>query len=52
MCALGLDSDPLNKEDNGFCYTNGYKDGDVYGIKSDALGNNEVTGEGHKQKND
>ena len=51
-CALGLYGDPLNKEDAGYCYTNGHGGGANYGIKSDAEGNHEVTGEGHKQKND
>jgi hypothetical protein len=50
--ALSVYGDPLNKEDAGSCYTNGYSNGAIYGIKSDAEGNNEVTGEGHKQKND
>ena len=50
--ALGLYGDPLNKEDAGRCYTNGYGDGASYGIKSDSEGNHEVTGEGHKQKDD
>ena len=44
--------DPLNKEDAGDCETNGYHCGARYGIKSDSEGNHEVTGEGHKQKND
>ena len=50
--ALGVAGDPLNKEDNGDCWTNGYSNGAIYGIKSDIEGNHEVTGEGHKQKND
>jgi hypothetical protein len=50
--ALGLYGVPLNKEDTGGCYTNGYSEGAFYGIKSDSEGNNEVTGEGHKQKGD
>ena len=50
--ALGLGEDPLNKEDDGSCFTNGSSNGAVYGIKSDSEGNNEVTGEGHKQKDD
>ena len=45
-----LESDPLNEEDGGCCFTNGFGDGGIYGIKSDAQGNNGVTGEGHKQK--
>ena len=48
--ALGLYGDPLNKEGAGYCYTNGHSNGANYGIKSDADGNHEVTGEGHKQK--
>ena len=43
---------PLNKEDAGWCNTNGRDNGEFYGIKSDSDGNHEVTGEGHKQKND
>jgi hypothetical protein len=50
--ALGLTADPLNKEDAGRCSTNGYGNGVYYGIKSDAEGNHEVTGEGDRQKND
>ena len=50
--ALGVAGDPLNKEDAGYCYSNGYSDGANYGIKSDAEGNHEVTGEGQKQKDD
>jgi hypothetical protein len=45
--ALGLLGDPLNKEDAGYCWTNGYSNGAHYGIKSDSEGNHEVTGEGH-----
>ena len=46
--ALGLGRlSPLNKENGGYCYTNGYDDGAIYGIKSDAQGNHEVTGEGN-----
>jgi hypothetical protein len=44
--ALGLLGDPLNGENGGYCFTNGYDDGAIYGIKSDAQGNHEVTGEG------
>ena len=50
--ALGLFGDPLNKEEAGYCYTNGYLSGAHYGIASDSEGNHEVTGEGHKQKDD
>jgi hypothetical protein len=50
--ALKVSEDPLNKEDAGYCYTNGYDTGARYGIKSHSEGNHEVTGEGHKQKND
>jgi hypothetical protein len=46
-CALGLGGDPLNNENGGRCFTNGYNDGAIYGIKSDAQGNHEVTGEGN-----
>jgi hypothetical protein len=46
-CALGLGGDPLNGETGGRCYTNGYDDAPIYGIKSDAQGNHEVTGEGY-----
>ena len=46
-CALGLGGDPLNKENSGWCFTNGYEDGSIYGIKSDSQGNHEVTGEGN-----
>ena len=49
---MRLISNPLNKEDGGRCYTNSFGDGAIYGIKSDAQGNNEVTGEGHKQTDD
>jgi hypothetical protein len=45
--ALGLAEDPLNNETGGRCYTNGYDDAPIYGIKSDAQGNHEVTGEGN-----
>ena len=45
--ALGVAGDPLNKEDVGYCYTNGYLNGSIYGIASDSEGNHEVTGEGH-----
>ena len=45
--SLGLYGDPLNKENAGCCYTNGYGDGAGYGIASDSEGNHEVTGEGH-----
>jgi hypothetical protein len=38
--------------DAGFCFTNGYREGANYGIKSDAKGNNEVTGEGYYQLDD
>jgi hypothetical protein len=34
--ALGLGGDPLNSDHGGYCYTNGYDDGAIYGIKSDA----------------
>jgi hypothetical protein len=51
-CALGVVTDPLNKEDGGWCWTNGHSNGSIYGIKSDSEGNHEVTGEGHKQKDD
>ena len=51
-CALGLHGDPLNNEEAGYCYTNGYHDGSFYGIKSDLNGNHELTGEGQKQKDD
>ena len=44
--ALGLADDPLNDENGGWCFTNGYDDARIYGIKSDAQGNHEVTGEG------
>jgi hypothetical protein len=38
----------LNEENAGSCYTNGAETyGDIYEIKSDSEGNNEVTGEGH-----
>ena len=50
--ALGLCGDPLNKEDAGDCWTNGSGGSAIFGIKSDAEGNHEVTGEGHKQKDD
>lgn len=50
--ALGLYGHPLNKEDAGFCYTNGSKNGVIYGIRSDIQGNHEITGEGQKQKDD
>jgi hypothetical protein len=50
--ALAVVTDPLNKEDAGCCSTNGYGEGAYYGIKSDSEGNHEVTGEGHKQKDD
>jgi hypothetical protein len=50
--ALEVYGDPLNKEDAGYCYTNGHGNGAIYGIKSDSEGNHEVTGEGHKQKDD
>ena len=50
--ALGLYGNPLNKEDAGFCHTNGSKNGLIYGIKSDIQDNHEITGEGHKQKDD
>ena len=50
--ALGLFGDPLNKEIAGFCFTNMYGSGANYGIMSDSLGNNEVTAEGFRQKND
>jgi len=50
--ALSVYDDPLNKEDAGYCYTNGYMSGANYGIKSDSEGNHEVTGEGHKQNGD
>jgi hypothetical protein len=46
-CALGLGGDPLNDENRGRCFTNGYDDAPIYGIKSDAQGNHEVTGEGN-----
>jgi hypothetical protein len=45
--ALGLAADPLNLETGGWCFTNGYDDAPIYGIKSDAQGNHEVTGEGN-----
>jgi hypothetical protein len=45
--ALGVAEDPLNKEDAGYCFTNGYCEGAHYGIKSDSEGNHEVSGEGH-----
>jgi len=50
--ALGLGGNPLNKENAGSCKTNKYSDAVIYGIKSDAQGNHEVTGEGHRQKDD
>ena len=50
--AFGLCGNPLNKEDAGDCYTNGYSNGSIYGIKSDSEGNHEVTGEGQKRKDD
>ena len=50
--ALAVVGDPLNKENAGYCYTNGDGDGANYGIKSDSEGNHEVTREGHKQKDD
>ncbi len=50
--ALGLRGNPLNKDNAGQCYTNGYCCGARYGIKNDSEGNNEVTGEGHREKND
>ena len=46
-CALGVRGDLLNKEDAGDCYTKGCSEGARYGLKSDAEGNHEVTGEGH-----
>ena len=45
--ALGLGGDPLNKEDGGYCETNGNSSGARYGIASDSEDNHEVTGEGH-----
>ena len=45
--ALGLVGDPLNDENCGRCFTNEYDDAPIYGIKSDAQGNHEVTGEGN-----
>jgi hypothetical protein len=45
--ALGLGGYPLNIKDGGRCYTNGYDDAPIYGIKSDAQDNHEVTGEGN-----
>jgi hypothetical protein len=46
--ALGIRGDPLNTEDAGLCFTNGHSHGAFYGIKSDAEGSHEVTGEGQK----
>ena len=45
--ALGLGGDALNNGNAGSCYTNEFDDGYIYGIKSDAQGNNEVTREGN-----
>jgi hypothetical protein len=45
--ALGLGGYPLNDENKGCCQTNEYDDAPIYGIKSDAQGNHEVTGEGN-----
>ena len=45
--ALGLGGDPLNRENGGYCFTNEYDDAAIYGIKSDAQGNHEITGEGN-----
>ena len=50
--ALAVDGNPLNKENAGCCFTNGFNNGAIYGIASDSEGNHEVTGEGHKQKDD
>jgi hypothetical protein len=50
--ALGFEGELLNEDQAGFCYTDGEGSGSYYGIKSDSEGNHEVTGEGHKQKND
>jgi hypothetical protein len=47
FAALGLLGNPLNKENGGYCLTNGYDDAPIYGIKSDTHGNHEVTGEGN-----
>jgi hypothetical protein len=48
--ALGLSLDALNEDGGGRCFTNGYDDGSIYGIKSDARGKHEVTGEGNKRE--
>jgi len=45
--SLGLEADLLNKENGGWCYTNGFCEAVIYGIKTDAQGNHEVTGEGN-----
>jgi hypothetical protein len=45
--ALAVDGNPLNKENAGCCFTNGFNNGAIYGIASDSEGNHEVTGEGH-----
>jgi hypothetical protein len=45
--SLGLEADPLNKDNCGWCYTNGFCEAAIYGIKTDAQGNHEVTGEGN-----
>jgi hypothetical protein len=50
--ALQVCNSPLNDEESGYCYTNGYLSGAFYGIASDSEGNHEVTGEGHNQKDD
>lgn len=46
-------NNPLNKEDNGGCWTGWYEKegGCVYGTINESEGNNEITGEGHKQSN-
>jgi hypothetical protein len=40
-CNLGFDNEPLNGDDNGFCYLNG-----PYNIPGDSEGNSELTGDG------
>ena len=50
--ALGLRTDPMNKPNGAQCRTNGFGDGSFFQIRSDALGNHEVTGEGKEFEDD
>lgn len=50
--SLSFVGNPMNSKNESRCWTNGYGGWNPFNIPADLEGNNEVTGQGSKQKND